>query len=139
MGAAKINPRCVPEETCGVAYGFFHAQQVASILQVSKQAVWLWIGQYNTRGPEGLARTGRGGEGGHFSHGRMRIGSWGHFFERARRGDVTTVKRIYRTYAQRWEKKYRWTMCTGCSIVTPGERSVLVPGTSSKASCPGGI
>ncbi len=38
-----------------------HARQVAEILGVSIQAVWLWIGQYNARGPAGLQRKGRGG------------------------------------------------------------------------------
>ena len=41
--------------------GPFHAHQVADMLCVSKQAVWLWIGQYNRQGPEGLHRQGRGG------------------------------------------------------------------------------
>ncbi len=38
-----------------------HARQVAEIVGVSIQAVWLWIGQYNARGPAGLERKGRGG------------------------------------------------------------------------------
>ena len=38
-----------------------HAAKVADILGVSKQAVWLWIRQYNQAGPEGLERKGRGG------------------------------------------------------------------------------
>lgn len=37
------------------------AHQVATMLGVSKQAVWLWISQYNKQGPEGLKRKGRGG------------------------------------------------------------------------------
>ena len=38
-----------------------HAEDVAQMLGVSKQAIWLWIGQYNKEGPEGLGRQGRGG------------------------------------------------------------------------------
>lgn len=38
-----------------------HARKVAETLGVSVQAVWLWIGQYNARGPAGLQRKGRGG------------------------------------------------------------------------------
>ena len=38
-----------------------HAGDVAQMLGVSKQAIWLWIGQYNKEGPEGLQRQGRGG------------------------------------------------------------------------------
>lgn len=39
----------------------YHAHQVAEMLQVSKQAVWLWVGHYNKTGPQGLLRKGRGG------------------------------------------------------------------------------
>lgn len=38
-----------------------HAHEVAESLGVSVQAVWLWIGQYNEDGPDGLLRTRRGG------------------------------------------------------------------------------
>ena len=38
-----------------------HANKVAEILDVSTQAVWLWVRQYNTCGPDGLQRKGRGG------------------------------------------------------------------------------
>jgi len=41
--------------------GPFHADEVAKMLGVSKQAVWLWVSQYNKDGPEGLVRQGRGG------------------------------------------------------------------------------
>ena len=41
--------------------GPFPAHRVASLLLVSKQAVWLWVSQYNRQGPGGLERQGRGG------------------------------------------------------------------------------
>jgi len=41
--------------------GNLYAKQVAKVLGVSVQAVWLWIRQYNTHGPAGLERSGRGG------------------------------------------------------------------------------
>ncbi len=41
--------------------GPFHAHKVAEMLQISKQAVWLWIKQFNEGGPAGLERIGRGG------------------------------------------------------------------------------
>jgi transposase len=41
--------------------GPFPAHRVANLLLVSKQAVWLWVGQYNRLGPDGLQRQGRGG------------------------------------------------------------------------------
>ena len=37
------------------------AADVADLLQISKPAVWLWVGQYNRIGPQGLSRKGRGG------------------------------------------------------------------------------
>ena len=39
----------------------FHSRQVAQMLGVSTQSVWLWIRQFNTSGPRGLHRRGRGG------------------------------------------------------------------------------
>ena len=41
--------------------GPFPAHRVADLLAVSTQAVWKWLGEYNTRGPDGLDRKGRGG------------------------------------------------------------------------------
>ena len=41
--------------------GQLPAHQIAEWLCVSKQAIWLWVGQYNRQGPEGLDRQGRGG------------------------------------------------------------------------------
>lgn len=41
--------------------GKLHANKIADILGVSTQAVWLWIAQYNSKGPSGLDRHGRGG------------------------------------------------------------------------------
>lgn len=38
-----------------------NAHKIAAALGISKQAVWLWIHQYNVYGPEGLNRQGRGG------------------------------------------------------------------------------
>jgi transposase len=37
------------------------AHQVAEMLVVSVQSVWKWLGEYNTLGPSGLDRKGRGG------------------------------------------------------------------------------
>lgn len=41
--------------------GPFHAHRVSDLLQVSKQAVWLWVKQFNQGGPDSLDRKGRGG------------------------------------------------------------------------------
>ncbi len=41
--------------------GPFAAHRAADLLAVSTQAVWKWVGEYNTLGPAGLDRKGRGG------------------------------------------------------------------------------
>jgi len=41
--------------------GPYPADPVATLLGIFKQAVWLWVGHYNQRGPEGLERAGRSG------------------------------------------------------------------------------
>jgi transposase len=41
--------------------GPFTAHRVAYLLAVSTQAVWKWVAEYNTLGPTGLDRKGRGG------------------------------------------------------------------------------
>lgn len=75
--------------------GPFHAQQVATMLQVSKQAVWLWVGQYNKVGPDGLVRQGRGGR-------RWSVLSWSDeeallasFKQKAVNGQVLTAKHMW--------------------------------------------
>lgn len=72
----------------------FHAEQIAWMLQVSVQAVWLWVGQYNKQGPGGLERVGRGGR-------RWAFLSWtdeeallAKFAARAGRGEVITAKAL---------------------------------------------
>jgi transposase len=73
----------------------FHAAQIAWMLQVSVQAVWLWVGQYNKQGPGGLERVGRGGR-------RWAFMSWtdeeallAGFAARASRGEVITAKALW--------------------------------------------
>ena len=57
-GAAEVRKRMVVWLT---HFERFHAQEIARFVGVSVQAVWLWVGQYNRGGPEGLTRQGRGG------------------------------------------------------------------------------
>ena len=71
-----------------------HAEEVAGMLGVSKQAVWLWIGQYNQHGPEGLQRQGRGGR-------RWSLLEWKEeekvlegWTQRAQRGEVITARQL---------------------------------------------
>ena len=74
--------------------GPFHAHEVARMLGVSKQSIWLWISQYNKDGPEALERSGRGGR-------RWSLLSWAQeeqilhrFRQRAMQGQVITARAL---------------------------------------------
>lgn len=74
--------------------GPFHAEKTAKMLGVSKQAIWLWLGQYNKHGPAGLGRKGRGGR-------RWSLISWEEeesllksLAERASEGHELTAKQL---------------------------------------------
>lgn len=81
--------------------GPFHAAEVARYLGVSKQAVWLWVGQYNKLGPEGLERTGRGGRRWGFLSPEEEMDLLAGFMERASRGDVVTALHLHRDICRR--------------------------------------
>lgn len=74
--------------------GPFHAHEVATLLGVSRQAVWLWVGQYNKQGPEGLARAGRGGRRWAYLSVGEEEALLNSFAERAARGTVMTAKQL---------------------------------------------
>jgi transposase len=85
--------------------GPFPAHHVATLLGVSKQSVWLWVSQYNRRGPQGLERQGRGGR-------RWAYLSWEEeatfltsLQERAQQGQILTVCQIHRQLCQRAGKE----------------------------------
>lgn len=74
--------------------GIFHAREVADMLCVSKQAVWLWVGQYNREGPDGLRRQGRGGRRWAFLAWDQEKELLGSMAERARAGEIITAKQM---------------------------------------------
>ncbi len=71
-----------------------HAHRIAGMLQVSKQAVWLWIGQYNKKGPEGLDRKGRGGRRWAFLPWSKEESLLQSLEEEAARGEILTAKHL---------------------------------------------
>jgi len=73
----------------------FHAEQIAWMLQVSVQAVWLWVGQYNQQGPGGLERVGRGGRRWAFLPWTDEEALLTKFAARAGRGEVITAKALW--------------------------------------------
>jgi len=81
--------------------GPFHAREVARFLGVSKQAVWLWVGQYNKLGPQGLERTGRGGRRWGFLSLEEERDLLAGLQERASRGEVVTALHLHRDVCRR--------------------------------------
>ena len=75
--------------------GELAAHQVAEFLCASKQAVWLWIGQYNRNGPEALEREGRGGRRWAYLSEKEEEAFLGKFQERAAKGDILTAKQLH--------------------------------------------
>jgi transposase len=74
--------------------GKLHAHQVAEILSISTQAVWLWIRQYNESGPDGLIRNGRGGRRRAFMSREQEVELLAPLIQKARAGQAPKPKAI---------------------------------------------
>jgi len=70
------------------------AAEVADLLQISKPAVWLWVGQYNRGGPRGLFRKGRGGRRWSFLSWEDEEGLLQTWESRGIRGEILTVPQL---------------------------------------------
>jgi len=81
--------------------GPFSAHQVAQFLGVSKQAIWLWVGQYNRFGPSGLERRGRGGRRWSLLDPAEEAAFLAGYLERASRGDLLTARQVHQELCQR--------------------------------------
>lgn len=85
--------------------GPFPAHRVATLLGVSKQAVWLWVSQYNHQGPKGLQRRGRGGR----RRAYLTLAQEKAFLasreERIRQGRIVTARQIHGELCRRLRKK----------------------------------
>jgi transposase len=98
----------------------YAAHEVAYWLQVSKQAVWLWVGQYNRQGPGGLEREGRGGRRWGFLSLEQEAHLLSGWERRAQQGQVLTAKAfrpwlaqatgraVSMAYVYRLLKRHRW-------------------------------
>ena len=75
--------------------GRFPAREVAELLAVSTQAIWKWVGEYNTLGPSGLDGKGRGGR----RWGLMSLDEerafLAQYLARAESGDILTAKHLH--------------------------------------------
>ncbi len=81
-----------------------HAHEVARRLDVSTQAVWLWIHQYNEKGPDGLLRKGRGGRHWGFMTTDEEIELLNPFLQMARSGQITkpnVIKAVVEKHLQK--------------------------------------
>jgi transposase len=87
-----------------VAYGFA-AHYVAELLCVSKQAVWLWIQQYNEAGPVGLAREGRGGRRWAFLSLDEEVDVLSRLVTRAERGGILTAGTVKQAVERRLRRE----------------------------------
>jgi transposase len=76
------------------AMGPFPAHRVASLLVVSKQAVWLWVSQYNRLGPDGLLRRGRGGRHRAYLSLTEEAALLESLQKRTQRGELTTARQV---------------------------------------------
>lgn len=75
--------------------GRLPAHRVAEFLCASKQAVWLWISQYNRAGPEGLEREGRGGRRWAYLPLQEEQAFLAKAWERAARGEILIAKQLH--------------------------------------------
>lgn len=73
----------------------FPAHQVANMLGVSTQAIWLWISQYNHHGPEGLKRQGRGGRRWEYMSIEQEQVLLTSLLQSAQKGQVLTARQIH--------------------------------------------
>jgi transposase len=80
--------------------GPFPAHRVASLLVVSKQAVWLWVSQYNRLGPDGLQRQGRGGRHRAYLSLTEEAALLESLQKRAQRGEAPTARQVQEEVSQ---------------------------------------
>jgi len=85
--------------------GPFPAHHVATLLGVSKQAVWLWVSQYNRHGPGGLERRGRGGRRWAYLSLDQEAAFLESLQERAQQAQILTARQIHRQLCQVTGKK----------------------------------
>lgn len=85
--------------------GPYPAHHVATLLGVSKQAVWLWVSQYNQRGPEGLQRAGRGGRRWAFLSWEQEEAFLANLQGHAQRGQILTASQMHAQLCQATGKK----------------------------------
>ena len=85
--------------------GKLSAPKVAEIVGASSQAVWLWIRQYNSVGPIGLDRKGRGGRRWAFMTPEAETEILKPFIKKAAAGHPPKIAHIKQVIEQKLQKK----------------------------------
>ena len=75
--------------------GQLPAHRVADLLVISVQSVWKWVGEYNTMGPAGLDRKGRGGRRWALMTMEEEQAFLARYLAKAQSGDVLTAKQLH--------------------------------------------
>jgi transposase len=81
------------------------ARDIGEMTGASVQSVWLWVGQYNEHGPDGLERTGRGGRRWAFLSEEAEQKFLSGWEERAGQGQIITVKQMHGEVCRRIGKQ----------------------------------
>lgn len=71
------------------------AHRIAGLLVVSVQAVWKWVAEYNSLGPAGLDRKGRGGRRWALMSLEEERAFLAQYLARAEAGDLLTAKQLH--------------------------------------------
>jgi transposase len=85
--------------------GPFPAHRIANLLVVSKQSVWLWVGQYNRLGPKGLHRRGRGGHRRAYLSPEQESALLESLQKRAQRGEAPTASQLQEEVSKTTRKR----------------------------------
>lgn len=81
------------------------AREIGDMVGASVQSIWLWVGQYNQKGPEGLYREGRGGRRWAFLSEEEEGCFLQDWEEGAQNGQLITVKQLHRALCEKVGKE----------------------------------
>lgn len=85
--------------------GPFYAHEIATMLGVAKQSVWLWISEYNKNGPKSFVSEGRGGRRWAYLSHEQEETILATFLKNAEEGQIITVKQMLPEIQKKTGKK----------------------------------
>ncbi len=107
--------------------GPFPAHRVADLLAVSTQAVWKWVAEYNSLGPTGLDRKGRGGRRWGLMTLEEEYAFLAEHLAQAEAGDLLTAKQLRSALTKAIGQEVSIDYIYGLCIVTSGANWPRVP------------